>query len=238
MLGRNICRKTSLFHQIRHSGIWKIMPTYCCNEHLTTDVAKMNSVNDPKCMQWFHIGNMPRCSMYGIFTYIWLKFIVNVGIYIYIPYMEQTGYGITKSRSALQFGAIFTHTSKRIFLVSLKLAVCPWKQMVGRWNLVSGWPIFRGKLAVGFSGWKKTCSPTGGSMVISHGRIRQKITRNKSPRITPQPPLAEVECSLSQAFGRFKSAVFHGLNIIFWEPRFEATSQDANKRSRVEDITL
>ena len=81
MLGRNICRKTSLFHQIRHSGIWKTMPTYCCNAYLTTYAAKMNSVNDRKCMQWFHIGSIPRCSMYGIFTYIWLKFIVNVGIY-------------------------------------------------------------------------------------------------------------------------------------------------------------
>ena len=30
--------------------------------------------------------------MYGIFTYIWLMFMVNVGKYIYIPYMDGMGY--------------------------------------------------------------------------------------------------------------------------------------------------
>ena len=30
--------------------------------------------------------------MYGIFAYIWLIFMVNVGVYIYIPYMDPLGY--------------------------------------------------------------------------------------------------------------------------------------------------
>ena len=31
-------------------------------------------------------------SMYGIFAYIWPIFMVNVGVYIYIPYMDPLGY--------------------------------------------------------------------------------------------------------------------------------------------------
>ena len=42
-------------------------------------------------MVWFKQYPIP--SMYGIFSYIWLIFTVNVGIYIYIPYMDGMGNG-------------------------------------------------------------------------------------------------------------------------------------------------
>ena len=35
---------------------------------------------------------IPICSMYGIFTYIWLRLMVNVGKFPYIPYTEHLGY--------------------------------------------------------------------------------------------------------------------------------------------------
>ena len=36
-------------------------------------------------------GKYPIPSMYGIFTYIWLIFMVNVGKYVNIPYMDAMG---------------------------------------------------------------------------------------------------------------------------------------------------
>ena len=42
---------------------------------------------------WEPPNPKPIGSMYGIFTYIWLIFMVNVGIYIYIPYMDPMGNG-------------------------------------------------------------------------------------------------------------------------------------------------
>ena len=37
----------------------------------------------------FRVGSIPRCSVYGIFTYVWLIFYGKCRcIYIYIPYMD------------------------------------------------------------------------------------------------------------------------------------------------------
>ena len=44
----------------------------------------------------FHAENswlsVPIPSMYGIFTYIWLIFMVNVDKQVHIPYMDPMGY--------------------------------------------------------------------------------------------------------------------------------------------------
>ena len=45
--------------------------------------------------------HIPRCSMYGIFTYIWLIFGVNVGIHI--PYMEHMGSCESNSERLMKF---------------------------------------------------------------------------------------------------------------------------------------
>ena len=49
----------------------------------------------------------PIGSMYGICTYYWLIFVVNVGIYIYTPYMDPMGFGINLrgSKRRLLFGS-------------------------------------------------------------------------------------------------------------------------------------
>jgi len=46
------------------------------------------------------VGTIPIPSMYGIFTYIWLIFMVNAGKYTNIPYcMDGTGYETIKTSS-------------------------------------------------------------------------------------------------------------------------------------------
>ena len=48
-------------------------------------------------------------------------------------------------------------------LPSLKLTNCPWNWMVGRWNFLLGWPIFRGYVSFGGGGirFPKRNIPTG-----------------------------------------------------------------------------
>lgn len=50
----------------------------------TIDIQKSRIFNDSSVF----VGSIPRCSMFGIFTYIWPKVMVNVGIR---PYIEHLG---------------------------------------------------------------------------------------------------------------------------------------------------
>ena len=62
--------------------------------------------------------------MYGIVTYIWLIFMVNVGVYIYIPYMGPMG----NDELSTSCGMIFHGYVKNAAFkgVELKIPTDPW----------------------------------------------------------------------------------------------------------------
>ena len=57
-----------------------------------TYVLKVSTLRNLRFENALFVLLIPILSMYGIFTYIWLIFRVNVGKYIVIPYMDPMGY--------------------------------------------------------------------------------------------------------------------------------------------------
>ena len=74
---RNMSRK--MCHLSFPKIFKKILVHQTANHFVSVEMVILMNFLCVSCI-FVKVGN-PRCSMYGIFTYIWLKFMVNVGIY-------------------------------------------------------------------------------------------------------------------------------------------------------------
>ena len=90
---------------------------------------------------------------------------------------------------------------------SLKLTACPWKWMIGRWNVLLGRPIFRGKLAVSFrDGIDSKVTKT-----ISRGAILRQVRASSKIFVKRRQFCHKLEVKSSQVLignGSSKSSTF------------------------------
>ena len=82
---RNLKPKPQQCYPAVQSGLGRCQafPVFCGLVHVSTMILEKNrsgcESGIEECLANTRMN--PRCSMYGIFTYIWLEFMVNVGKY-------------------------------------------------------------------------------------------------------------------------------------------------------------